>query len=126
VGQQQLLLLVLGVIIVGIAIILGIFLFQQNAVENKRDAVINEGLSIAANAQTYYAKPSLLGGGNKSFVGWEIPSQMLNSPNGSFSAIIISDQVKIIGTGNEIVSGSDSVKIEFIVTPTSVQTNVLK
>ena len=32
-GQQQLLLIVLGVIIVGIAVILGIILFRQNSID---------------------------------------------------------------------------------------------
>ena len=39
-GQQQLLLIVLGVILVGIAIILGVNLFRANAVESKRNNVI--------------------------------------------------------------------------------------
>ena len=41
-GQQQLLLIVLGAIIVGIAIITAIVLFRSSAVENKRDLIFNE------------------------------------------------------------------------------------
>ncbi len=44
-GQQQLLLIVLGVIIVGIAVILGIVLFRQNSIDQKRDLLINEGMT---------------------------------------------------------------------------------
>jgi len=38
-GQQQLLLIVLGVIVVGIAVIVGINLFTVNAVSSNRDGV---------------------------------------------------------------------------------------
>ncbi|MBP9583315.1 MAG: hypothetical protein KBE38_14235, partial [Ignavibacterium sp.] len=85
-GQQQLLLIVLGVIIVGIAVLLGIMLFQQNSVDEKRDLVINESLHIAQLAQQYYLKPSSLAGGNHSFTGWDIPVQFKSGANGSFTA----------------------------------------
>jgi hypothetical protein len=125
-GQQQLLLIVLGVIIVAVALLLGIVLFQQNAIEQKRDLLINEGLLIAENASTYYYKAKELGGGGRSFDGWEIPNQMVNSPNGSFSSTINTDNVEIIGTGNEVVSGVDSVKVKFVVTAQDIKTTVLK
>lgn len=124
-GQQQLLLIVLGVIIVGIAILLGIFLFRQNSIDQKRDMVINEGMTLANNALTYYRKPSALGGGQNSFAGWEIPPQMANGANGSFIANVNQDKVEITGTGNEVVSGTDSVKVKFTVTSTSIQTMII-
>ncbi len=57
-GQQQLLLIVLGVIIVGIAVLVGMLLFRQNSIEEKRDLVINESLHIAQYGQEYYLKPT--------------------------------------------------------------------
>jgi hypothetical protein len=124
-GQQQLLLIVLGVIIVGIAIILGIALFKTNSIESKRDVVINEGISVANNALSYYRKPTIFGGGQGSFANWEIPPQMVNSPNGSFTATVSPDKVIMIGTGNELVSGNDSVKVQFTITPSSVETIII-
>jgi len=41
-GQQQLLLIVLGVIIVGIAVVVGINLFNANATNANRDGVISD------------------------------------------------------------------------------------
>ena len=38
-GQQQLLLIVLGVIVVGIAVVVGTKLFNANAVSSNRDGV---------------------------------------------------------------------------------------
>ncbi|HTR81462.1 MAG TPA: hypothetical protein VMM58_07505 [Bacteroidota bacterium] len=68
-GQQQLLLIILGVIIVGIAVAVGITMFQDNAVDQNRSAVIADLTTLAAKAQQYYAKPTSLGGGGNSFVG---------------------------------------------------------
>jgi hypothetical protein len=124
-GQQQLLLIILGVIIVGIAILLGIVLFRQNSIEHKRDMVINEGMTIANNAMAYYKKPTTLGGGQNSFTGWKIPTQMSSGSNGSYIATVNSDNVEIIGTGNEVVSGTDSVKVKFTVTATSIVTSII-
>ncbi len=73
-GQQQLLLIVLGVIIVGVAVIFGIFLFRQSSIDGKRDMLINEGIQVANNAREYYHKPMGYGGGGFSFTGWAIPS----------------------------------------------------
>ncbi len=67
-GQQQLLLIILGVIIVGIAVAVGITMFQDNAVSANRDAVTNDLVQLAAKAQQYYRKPTSLGGGGNSFL----------------------------------------------------------
>ena len=53
-GQQQLLLIILGVIIVGIAVAVGITMFQDNAVDQNRSAVIADLTTLAAKAQQYY------------------------------------------------------------------------
>ena len=68
-GQQQLLLIILGVIIVGIAVAVGITMFQDNAVDQNRSAVIADLTTLAAKAQQYYSKPITLSGGGNSFVG---------------------------------------------------------
>ena len=47
-GQQQLLLIVLSVIIVGIAVAVGITTFQSNAVEANRQAVISDLVNYAS------------------------------------------------------------------------------
>lgn len=125
-GQQQLLLIVLGVIVVGIAVLMGILLFRQNAIEEKRDAVISEGIIVSHNAIQYYNKPKVLGGGGFSFLGWKIPSNLKASPNGSYIETVNADDVEIIGTGNELVSGTDSVKVKFTITSLGVQTEILK
>ena len=68
-GQQQLLLAILGLIIVGIAVVVGIGMFQDNAVDHNRALVIADLKTLASKAQHYYSRPSTMGGGNKSLVG---------------------------------------------------------
>ena len=69
-GQQQLLLIVLGVIIVGIAVVVGINLFNANAEESTKDTLVSEGTNLGAMAQQYFKKPVALGGGGNSFAGF--------------------------------------------------------
>ena len=68
-GQQQLLLVILGVIIVGIAVAVGITMFTDSAINLNRDAVTNDLVNLAARAQQYYRRPTAFGGGGNSFVG---------------------------------------------------------
>lgn len=117
-GQQQLLLIVLGIIIVSIAIFVGINLFRSNAIEAKRNNVANELVNLAAMAQQYYLRPTTLGGGGNKFTNWEIPGELKTTANGSFKITDIQDgELTILGTGNEVVTGNDSVKVEITVYP---------
>jgi hypothetical protein len=54
-GQQQLLLIVLGVIVVGIAVVVGINLFNANAESATQDSLVSQGTSLGAIAQQQWA-----------------------------------------------------------------------
>jgi hypothetical protein len=84
-GQQQLLLIVLGVIVVGIAIAVGISLFNANSVNANRDAVVSDLNNLAALAISYYKKPESMGGGGHSYTDFEIPANMVENANGTYS-----------------------------------------
>lgn len=84
-GQQQLLLIVLSVIIVGISIVVGINMFQASMVEANRDAVLSDLNNLASLALQYYKKPTNLGGGGKSFRGFTIPVNLRQNDNGTFT-----------------------------------------
>jgi len=68
-GQQQLLLIVLGTIIVGVAVVVGINMFATGAINAERDALLQDVNNVASNAASYWRKPAALGGGNRTFVG---------------------------------------------------------
>ena len=101
-GQQQLLLIVLGVIVVGIAVVVGINLFNANSVSSNRDGVVSDLNNLGAMAQQYFKKPTSMGGGGNSFVGWTIPLELDTTANGVYVASGISATgLTITGTGNE-------------------------
>ncbi len=66
-GQQQLLLLVLGIVIVGLAVVVGIQAFGENQKKSNQDAITNDVIRIASDAQAWNLKPTAFGGGNGSF-----------------------------------------------------------
>ena len=61
-GQQQLLLLVLGIVIVGIAILVGINTYSENSVKTNWDGLMQDALRMANDAQSWKTKPELFGG----------------------------------------------------------------
>ncbi|WKZ70241.1 MAG: hypothetical protein QY331_03090 [Melioribacteraceae bacterium] len=132
-GQQQLLLITLGVIIVGSALIVGMNLFHTNAIESNRNGVTNDLLHIATMSQIYFRKTSELGGGNKSFVGFQIPNQLLNNENGEYSVVYLrSDRALFQGIGVEplesgvgCTQGGDYVTHRILVFPDSVQVEIV-
>lgn len=125
-GQQQLLMIVLAIIIVGIAIAISVQLFKSNAIEAKRDLLIEETTSLATMAIQYYKKPQAMGGGGRSFMGWEIPSQMVQTFNGNFMrAVVNATEVIITGTGSEAVTDTDSIKVETTVRPDGIFTTII-
>ncbi len=122
-GQQQLLLIVLGVIIVGIAIVVGINLFQASAVQANRDAVVADLNNLAAQAQQYYKKPTSLGGGGNSFVGFSIPTGMSSNANGTYTISTAGTATSIVfqGVGTEKGdNGTSGVTHRATVTATSI------
>ena len=125
-GQQQILLIVLALIIVGVAIAISVQLFRANAIESKRDILVEETTYLGTMAIQYFKKPTELGGGNQDFTGWQIPSQMIQTANGNFMiAAVTADEVTITGTGSEVVTGTDSIKVQTIVTANGIQTIVI-
>ena len=82
-GQQQLLLIVLGVIVVGIAVVVGINLFNASSIEANRDGVVSDLNNLGAMAVQFYKKPVSMGGGGRSFTtangateAWKIPTTL--------------------------------------------------
>jgi len=63
-GQQQLLLLVLSTVIVGLATVAGIQAFSENQEQATQDALTQRGLDIATQVSATLNKPSQFGGAN--------------------------------------------------------------
>ena len=85
-GQQQLLLIILGVIIVGIAIAVGISMFSSSSVQANKDAIVNDLNNLAADAYQYKIRPSTMGGGAGSYANYNVPTKLASNDNGAFTA----------------------------------------
>jgi len=120
-GQQQLLLIVLGVIIVGIAVVVGINLFNANATNANRDAVVSDLNNLGAMAQQFYKKPTSMGGGGNTFTGWAVPTNLASNANGGYVETVAAQTVSIVGTGVEIGNdGATNVQCTAAVSPTQI------
>ncbi len=71
-GQQQLLLLVLGIVIVGLAVVVGIQAFGENQKKANSDAIVNDVIRVASDAQAWNLKPTAFGGGNGAFTNVDL------------------------------------------------------
>jgi hypothetical protein len=69
VGQQQLLLLAIGTIIVGMAVVTGIVAFQQKMRQMEMDHLVNRNLRIASAAAMWKTQKDPYHGGNASYSG---------------------------------------------------------
>ena len=121
-GQQQLLLIVLGVIIVGIAIVIGISLFRAKAVDSNREALVSDLYHLEYLAQEYYKRPAPFGGGGNSFSGFTLPATNTSNGNGTYSISVAGTATEITfqGVGNETGDdGSTPVKLQLYVSRSS-------
>jgi Tfp pilus assembly protein PilE len=145
-GQQQLLLIVLGIIIVGIAIAVGVNMFQQSAVDTNRQACVSDLTNLAAKAQRFYRTPQELGGGAQNFQGFKLGRLDTANANGSFRVYTtdpgliakpaptlanttistsVTDTIFLAGWGQE--DGDDptyKVQIVTSVAPSGIQTSI--
>lgn len=119
-GQQQLLLIVLGVIVVGIAVVVGINLFNANAEEANKDGIVSDATNLGAMAQQYYKKPNSMGGGGNTFTSWSIPTGLDSTANGTYSPNVTPTQVVI--TGTPFTSNGYGWTVQTTVTGSSINT----
>jgi hypothetical protein len=129
-GQQQLLLIVLGVIIVGIAVVVGINLFNASAEEANKDGIVSDATNLGAMAQQHYKKPGSMGGGANSFDGsgvngvtWVLPPALVNTANGDYTAVIAAQSVVI--TGAPLATSGYTWTVETTVTPLDITTVIV-
>jgi hypothetical protein len=129
-GQQQLLLIVLGVIIVGIAVVVGINLFNANAEASAKDSVVSDATNLGAMAQQHYKKPGSMGGGGNTFDGsatgtfaWSIPLALDTTANGTYTRVNGAQTCTI--TGNPTAGQGYTWHVQTVVTPTTITTTIL-
>ncbi|MBI9071878.1 MAG: hypothetical protein JEY94_09785 [Melioribacteraceae bacterium] len=125
-GQQQLLLIVLGVIIVGIAVVVGMNVFTASSLSANNDALISDLQTIGAMAQQHYRKPAAMGGGGNTFDGsaanstaFAIPPSLLQTANMSAAVVPVAapQTLTLTATGTS-KNATAGVNIAVVVTVT--------
>lgn len=137
-GTQQILLIVLSVIIVGIAVAVGITMFNtqaQNAnrqalVDANRQALVADANNFASQMIEYYKTPTSHGGGGRTFeasmdtlevwIGFGSDGTYTND-NGTYALTRTNaSTITIVGTGTEVGNdGTNNTKITATVTATA-------
>lgn len=112
-GQQQLLLLVLGIVVVALAITSGFFIFEENIKKSNAEALVSDAINVATAAQAWKVRPPTFGGQPGSprnnpmdFSGFSFPSISLESPhvtpNGVFTITADSRGLVIVGENTDL------------------------
>lgn len=146
-GTQQILLIVLSVIIVGVAVAVGITMFSTQASNSNRQALVGELQHFGAAAMQYYKTPAPQGGGGGTGVvgfGADLASAKagvgiamgfsatgtMTDDTGTFTLGYVSPTViTITGVGTEKTKSGDLVSAMTTVTATNASpltTTVLK
>jgi hypothetical protein len=99
-GQQQLLLIILGVIIVGVAILVGLSMARAHRIETYKDAMVNDLSNIAADAIAYKTRTSTMGGGQGGFTGYTLPVKFAANVNGTYTATPSLNSITVVGTSS--------------------------
>ncbi len=111
-GQQQLLLVLLGILIIGIAIAASFGLFSSEEVEQNKQAMVHDILNICIYAKRYYIRPVSMGGGSRSFVGFTIPTKLISTSNGSYSTSPTPTDLTLIGVSSSSATNTMSVVLD--------------
>ncbi len=80
-GQQQLLLIVLGVIIVGMAVYGSIRMIDHQRAQHSRDRAEQEGLLLLQYADEFRLRSRQLGGGGGTYDGFQLPKFFVDEPD---------------------------------------------
>jgi hypothetical protein len=100
---QQLLLVIVCVVILGVAVIVGFSLFSASAVASNRDSIVSDLSDIAGNAYRFYGRLRVMGGGQGDYSTYSIPRLFAANDNATYSIKEVSaDSVKFLA-----VSASD-------------------
>ena len=117
-GQQQLLLVILVTILVGIATVVAINVFGTAADQANRDAVRQDLLGAVAQGQAIWQRPGAMGGSGGTFTGFD-DIRRLNIPRGSsadddYTATVIENE-----NGTYRIAVADGNSLELTGEPTS-------
>jgi hypothetical protein len=84
-GTQQMLYVILGVILIGIAMVIGLSLFVANGIQSNKDEMIHDLNNITQYAYAYKIRLKSLGGGGNSYQNYTLPVQLKSNDNATYT-----------------------------------------
>ncbi len=106
-GQSQLLIIAISVLIVGIAILTGTGFFRADDIDANKKAMIDDLHHIAINAVRYHRRIPALGGGGYKFDGYALPKGYRSNLNGRYAASVLNPQTLQV-TGVSSLDSTDT------------------
>lgn len=113
-GQAQLLLIVLGVVLVGVAIVAGIQAYSTNNEKANIDAQTHDIMRIASDIQSWAQKPVQFGGpatanyGDVGFAGFDKLGYLDATSATVWSSVNATYTLSAVGTGNKTISATNT------------------
>jgi hypothetical protein len=111
--QQQLLLIILAAIIIGVAIYVGLIMFSNYNNSSNKDAITSDLQDLGADAYAFIYRPTMMGGGGGSYAGYRIaPAGAWGTSNANATYAITTQtatQIIFTATSKVISGGSETV-----------------
>lgn len=114
-GQQQILFIIVGVIIIGIAITVGISIVSAQTAATNRDAMINDLNHLSSYAYQFRLRLRSMGGGQGDYTDFAIPPKMRINEDATYSITLANESaITLLATSSanpsntiQVVVGSE-------------------
>jgi hypothetical protein len=123
-GQQQLLLIIVALIVVGVSVAIASQLFLASAEDSNKDRIAVELTNLAALSLQYYPKPVTMAGGGRSFISWQIPSQLDTTTSGTYTISQANDN-QLILIGSPIQGNGYTWNVRSTITMSGIVTEII-
>ena len=112
-GQNQLFIIILSVVLVVVAIAVGVERFNSLTMDTNRDAVTADLVNYGAKAQLYFRTSQMLGGGSQNFQGFKLSPFENTNPNGDYRVTLTAPTgTAPVSSGGEIFVSATTIYIE--------------
>src|SRR5574341_2662411 len=111
-GQQQLILILLAILLIGVAIAAGLGLFSSNQAENNKLAIINDLNNLKSLAFKYRRRPLTMAGGAGTYSGFILPTKLATNPNAAYTMTVAADAITVVATSNITPTNTITVVID--------------
>ena len=111
-GQQQLILILLAIMVIGVAIAAALGLFSSNSAEQNKLSIINDLNNLRANARKYRMRPGTMAGGAGSYAGFTMPSNLMSNANAVYTMAIAANELTVVATSIAIPTNKITVVVD--------------